>query len=191
MDNTRQKNRDAIVFWATGTVYLLFVFFLISGFTRFKIIPSRYANRTVAFTLFPVRWNVYTRTPREPVYKLYTVDKGLAQLYDIRPFAAKFDFGLKRDYKIIAAEMSYIMQDTTNMGTQHSVQISMQPGDDINRHMSVDTLKYNDISSINVRYLQGRYIITKEEPLTREEAMASKKPLKQVLVLPVNIIHRQ
>lgn len=191
MSNMSQKNRDAIVFWATGAVYLLFVFFLISSFTRFKIIPSRYANKTVAFTFFPVRWNVYTRTPHEPVYKLYTIDGGKARLYDIRPFAAKFDFGLNRDYKIIAAEMSYIMQDTVSLSVMKQTQINLKPGDDINRYISIDTLQYNDISSANVRYLQGKYIITEEQPLTREEAMAGDKPLKRVIVLPINIRHIQ
>jgi len=191
MSDVKQKNRDAIVFWATGTAYLLFIFFLISGYTRFKIINSRYANRTVAFTFFPVRWNVYTRTPHEPVYRLYNIKAGKAQLCDIRPFAPKFDFGLKRDYKLMAAEMATIMQDTVALATMYQAQINMKPGEDINRYIAIDTVKYNDVSSVNVRYLQGRYIITKEEPLTREEAMASDKPLKHVMVLPVNITHKQ
>ena len=169
MTATSKKNYDSVIFWSTGTVYLLFLLFLFASYSHVRLLHNRFTNKTVAKAIFPIRWDLYTRSPLEHVYRLYQMKDGKAERYDLMPFDSKYYFGLKRDYKVLSSEMITIMTDTVSMRSRRVYGVWMSPKDNINKYLNTDTLVYNDISSANILYLRGKYIIT-EEPAPNWDA---------------------
>ena len=182
---------DRVVFWTTTAVYIVFLLFLITAYSPFKVLRTRYANRTIASTFFPARYNVYTKSPGDVVYKIYKIDNGKPVLYDLRPFSSTFLFGLRRDYKIVAEEMICIMHDTTRLAGMNQYQVIMPRGAQLDKYILADTLKFNIIDTENVLFLHGKYILTKEMPLKWDEARAKNMQPAGIIAVPVNIVQKK
>jgi hypothetical protein len=112
------KKQHVATFYITLGIYTV-AFALIIGVFTGSIRPRNgYISKTFLSTLYNPRWNVYTRTPFEPIYKLYRFHNNEWKQIDLRPFQPQYAFGLRRDYKIIAQEMRLILADSA-IKTQH------------------------------------------------------------------------
>jgi len=180
------KNKDLLVFCTTCTAYLVFALYLVSSYSPVKIFHSKYAKKWVANTFYPIRWNVYTRTPGEPEYRLYYPQNGKLVRADIRPFTPKYIFGIRRDYKIVGEEMSVIMADSM-LSRLPVFQMALAPGQDINTVVNADTLTWHRMAIDNVYFLRGRYVITRQMPLTWDEARKHENIARPETVLAVDL----
>ena len=184
------KKSDYIVFWGIFLGYGFFAVLLISAYTPFHIIRSKYINKGIIAYWYQMRWNVYTKKVDDPVYQLYTIHKNKATLYDLRPFVPEYWFGLKRDYKIIAQEIMTVTNDTAAIRKMITYRIQLPANKNINDCISIDTLKFNAAVHANSVLLKGRYLMTSEEHLTWDKARKDKGNTKTIVVLPVNISDR-
>ncbi|MBC7553555.1 MAG: hypothetical protein H7257_06210 [Taibaiella sp.] len=185
------KKSDYFIFWGTCAFYVFFFLLLVSAYTPFKIIRGRFATRGFISTFFQVRYNVYVRETKEPVYNLYTLHNGIPEKYDLRPFVPKFNYGLKRDYKPVAQEIAMLFEDTTAIANARKYQLAIPAGSDISACIKADSLQFNYFSNKNIVLLHGRYLITMEQPLSWEQASGGTAKTKNITVLPVNISRKK
>ena len=186
----RRKLYDHLVFWITSGAFLLFLLVLISAYTPLKIIHSRYTTGRVVSTIYNARWNVYVGTPFEPVYRLYRVENNRLSVVDLRPFTPEYLFGLKRDPKLIAQEITVIVNDSAVKNNLTCYNIDLSSGGDINNCIKADTLKYIEVRSGNVIYLRGSYVITKEETVAWQDMREHKNRKQKLTVIPVKLLRR-
>ena len=105
---------------------------------------------------------------------------------DIRPFAPKYLFGIRRDYKIMSEEMTIIMADSMlpRLPVFHT---ALVPGQDINTVVNADTLMWHRIAIDNVYFLRGHCLITRQMPQTWEQARKHDNTARPVTVLAADI----
>lgn len=190
MQAANGRRYDVWVLLGTCLGYTLFFAYIFASFSLNKSLHNKYVNRRVALGIYQTKWNLYTSPPFDSIYRLYTLNGGKAEQYDVRPFSTRFLFGLKRDSKIITEEMTFIMRDTSFMNAATAYSVSIPIDADINKYLNPDTLKYVPVDSKNVRYLKGKYLITSEQPLTWEQVRSGAVKAKMIRVLPVNITGR-
>ncbi len=176
-----------MVFWGMCLGYLFVGLLLLSAFTRFHFLPSKYVNPNTIGYLYQMRWNVYTKKVDEPRFHLYTIENNRAKLWDLRPFVPAYNFGLNRDYKIIAQEVLVITNDTAAIKQMRTYNVTVPAGKELNDCIAVDTLQFNEAAHPNSILLKGRYLIVSEERMNWDKARAAVPASKTLVVLPVNI----
>jgi hypothetical protein len=181
------KKSDYVVFWGMCLGYVLFGLVLLSAFTRFHVIRSRYVNASIISYFYQVRWNVYVKKVDDPLYHLYTIENNKAKLWDLRSFVGGYWFGLKRDYKTIAQEVLTITNDTATLKNLRTYKVDVPAGKDLNDCLSLDTLQFNDVPHKNSILLKGKYLIVSEEPMDWDKARMKPPASKTLVVLPVNV----
>ncbi len=181
------KKSDYVVFWGMCLGYLSIGVVLLSAYTNFHIIRSKYVSRGMISYFYQMRWNVYTKKVDDRLFHLYTIDNNKAKLWDLRPFVNTYWFGLKRDYKTIAQEVLTITNDTATIKKLRTYTINVPTGKGINDCLSLDTVVFNDVAHKNSLLLKGRYLIVSEEPMSWAKARAKPSAYKTFVVLPVNV----
>ena len=187
MSTSAKRAYDYIVFWASCLAYTLAFIFICAAYLPGSVLHFKYTDRHIVSTLYPIRWDFYTGSAREPIYRLYHIENNKAISYDIRPFSSRFFFGLKRDSKLIASELEGIALDTAFVTTAGKYIINMPTGADINNYIHTDTLKYNNYQSANVLYLKGKILMSIEDcPSWQEQRNMPMRP-RTVTLIPLNL----
>lgn len=189
MDAERGTKKDKWVFWGTCAIYGFFFLFLFASFSGHNILHFRLASKPFASTIYPIRWNLYTKTAGEKVLRLYQPDKvGRWEEIDMRPFTPRFLFGFNRSYKVIYQELAIMAQDTALLGQTSPTFLRMPKNGDLNKYLIIDSLKFVDVSPANVRYLHGKCLVTIEAPVTWQQARNHSDSVRIIKVYPMNIV---
>ena len=186
--STKGKIYDQVVFFASCGAYMAAFIFICAAYFPVNILHFKYATPYLVSTIYPVGWSFYTgNTAGQPLYDLYKVTSHHAERNDLRPFAPAYWFGLKRDSKIIGAEIEAIAIDTSFITNAIKYNICMPANGDINNYIHTDTIRYNNYHARNIIYLKGQLIISVENSPTWQEQRKRSGTLKTVTLLPLNI----
>jgi hypothetical protein len=189
MDAERSRKKDRLVFWGTCAIYGLFFVFLFSSFSGHNILHFRLASKPFASTFYPIRWNLYTKTAGEKVLRLYQPDRaGNWEEIDMRPFTPRFLFGLNRSYKVIYQELAIVVQDTALLAKISPLGITMPKGEDLNKYVVTDSLKFKEVSPANVLYLRGKCLVSVETPVSWQQARHHGDSVRRMKLYPLNIV---
>ncbi len=189
MKTTNTNKYDYLVFWSTCFIYLFFISLVVSVYTPLGLYSKRYINKFTLSLIYQFRWNVYVKRPGEPIYQIYDIKDGNLVLNDLRSFTPKYNFGLKRDYKIIATETDVITNDSAALSRMKKYIITIPADANLGDYIKTDTLVFNDVKNKNVVWLNGKYVISIEEPIVWEKMRQGKPKNKTMTVLAVNITH--
>ena len=186
MTSTAVTTKDRIVFGVTLFCYGLFIAVMVSSFSSVKVFRGKYFKSRVMKSVFHPSFGVYTRRPGEPIHQLYKVEGNRLKLCDLRPFVPQYWFGLKRDYKTLAAEVEAIVKDTASFQGVHSVSLNgeMQLKDLV----QPDTLHFANIAPKNVYTIRGKYVITIEPPL--KFMPKPRLQMQTISCVPINVMDR-
>ncbi len=190
-----QKNRksrksrfyDYLVFWAITLAYLFIFALIISTYSPFKLIKTKYASRYLFTIMYQMRWNVYVRPPWEPSYKLYTIHSGRPVYEDLRPFQSKYLFGLRREYKLVFAEINLVYLDTPALTRMNKYKVTLPKNADLADYINADTLKTNNYKNDNILYLKGRYLLAIGPTMDWERDRKKLDTVVTLTVVPLNI----
>lgn len=186
----KHKITDRMVFTGTCLGYGLFMLYVACSFLPVKALHNRYMNRRVASTLYVPRWDLYTASPQTTISKLYRVDGNKITEVDMRPFVPDFMFGLDRRPKVLAQEVSVIVDDKRLLSTMRPYLILAPEKGDIQRSIGADTLAYTTVAKPQITLLKGKYIIAMYNPASwdmHKDSMLMTTPMYMYIVA-VNIV---
>jgi len=188
MTSKTKKIYDYIIFWTSVGLYTFVFIYICTAYLKNSVLHFKYANPHIISTIYPIRWDFYTGSPDEPIYRMYKIQNNKLVPYDVRPFTARFLFGLKRDSKVIISELANIATDTAFMSKAGKYIIKMPVNGDINNYIHPDTLKYNNYHSQDVIYLKGQLLMSIGECPTWQDQRSSSGALTTDTLIPLNII---
>lgn len=152
------KKQHVATFYITLGIYTVAFALIIAVFTG-SIHPRKgYISKSFLSTLYSPRWNVYTRTPFEPIYKLYILQNNEWKQIDLRPFQLQYAFGLCRDYKIIAQEMRLILADSAIKTQRYLTTQQLWP------HILQSPPAFVSMAHCTTQYLHGKLLIAVCKP---------------------------
>lgn len=190
MNTTTHNRYDHLVFWGTCLGYGLFLLYILSSFTSFKVFHNRYTNKKVAATIYAPKWELYKASPLESVNRIYTLQGNKATEIDLRPFTPHYLFGLNRTSKIIAQEITVITKDSSFMKAARQYTLITAHDTTPDKYLNTATLQYTTVARHDVLYLRGKYIITIERPRTWQQNRDKTATTDTLALIPVNILPR-
>ncbi len=156
------SKKDVFVFLCTCASFLFFYTYLfICLHNRNATISKRVFNKNIANALYEYRWKVYTREPDTFEYHLYKIEPNVISEVEQHPFVSEYYWGLKRNYKIVAEEIIEILKDTSLTKASFSdsaFHVFKPQWDNI---LGSRKVSYVQVSSFNIRYVIGKYIIAR------------------------------
>ena len=179
-----------MVLGGSGSLYLIFFLFIAFTYSGHSHIRFRYGSPSFISTIYPGgNWNYYTMAPeKERIYRVYSIEGNKPVLVDLRPFCAKYCFGLNRDSKTLAVETEMLAIDTGSGGHMVKYEIKIPQNEtDISKYINTDTLSYNTVSSAHHTLLRGRVILTTENFCTWKQHRNKSSATKTVTVIPISI----
>ena len=182
---------DQFVFWASAAAYSLAFLFILASYMPGSVLHMKYATAHFTATIYPAKWDFYTGSAMEPQYRMYQVTNNKIELYDIRPFTARFFFGLKRTQKIIISELEMVATDTAFTDSAIKYKVRLPAHSDINTYLRADTLKYNNYQSENVLYLKGRLLLGIENCPTWQQQRVLSGAMREITLIPLNLGNSQ
>ncbi|WP_133162521.1 hypothetical protein [Flavipsychrobacter stenotrophus] len=183
----KHKITDRMVFTGTCLGYGLFLLYVACSFLPVEALHNRYVNRRVASTLYVPRWDLYTASPQTTISKLYRVDGNKITEVDMRPFVPDFMFGLDRRPKVLAQEVSVIVDDKRLLSTMHPYLILAPEDGYIQQFIGADTLVYTPVSKPQITLLKGKYIIAMYDAASWDMRKDSRRKITPMYIVAVNI----